>query len=144
MRCDCGDQVGLAMRAIADEGRGVFLYMRQEGRGIGFHNKLRAYALQDQGMDTVEANVCLGFGPDLRDYGIGAQILADLGLRNIRLLTNNPKKVVGLEGYGLHVVETVPILAELNPHNRQYLETKQRKLGHLLNALELPQKGGES
>ena len=144
MRCDCGDQVGLAMRAIADEGRGVFLYMRQEGRGIGFHNKLRAYALQDQGMDTVEANVCLGFGPDLRDYGIGAQILADLGLRNIRLLTNNPKKVVGLEGYGLHVVETVPILAELNPHNRQYLETKQRKLGHLLNALELPKKGGES
>ena len=144
MRCDCGDQVGLAMRAIADEGRGVFLYMRQEGRGIGFHNNLRAYALQDQGMDTVEANVCLGFGPDLRDYGIGAQILADLGLRNIRLLTNNPKKVVGLEGYGLHVVETVPILAELNPHNRQYLETKQRKLGHLLNALELPKKGGES
>ena len=144
MRCDCGDQVGLAMRAIADEGRGVFLYMRQEGRGIGFHNKLRAYALQDQGMDTVEANVCLGFGPDLRDYGIGAQILADLGLRNIRLLTNNPKKVVGLEGYGLHVVETLPILAESNPHNRQYLETKQRKLGHLLNALELPKKGGES
>lgn len=144
MRCDCGDQMGLAMRAIADEGRGVFLYMRQEGRGIGFHNKLRAYALQDQGMDTVEANVCLGFGPDLRDYGIGAQILADLGLRNIRLLTNNPKKVVGLEGYGLHVVETVPILAEPNPHNRQYLETKQRKLGHLLNALELPKKGGES
>ncbi|HLC23510.1 MAG TPA: bifunctional 3,4-dihydroxy-2-butanone-4-phosphate synthase/GTP cyclohydrolase II [Dehalococcoidia bacterium] len=144
MRCDCGDQVGLAMRAIADEGRGVFLYMRQEGRGIGFHNKLRAYALQDQGMDTVEANVCLGFGPDLRDYGIGAQILADLGLRNIRLLTNNPKKVVGLEGYGLHVVETVPILAEPNPNNRQYLETKQSKLGHLLNALELPKKGGES
>lgn len=142
LRCDCGEQVGLAMRAIAEEGRGVVLYMRQEGRGIGFHNKLRAYALQDKGMDTVEANVCLGFGPDLRDYGIGAQILADLGLKNIRLLTNNPRKVVGLEGYGLHVVETVPIVPTPNPHNIRYLETKQKKLGHMLDSLGLSEKGG--
>jgi 3,4-dihydroxy 2-butanone 4-phosphate synthase/GTP cyclohydrolase II len=106
--------------------------MRQEGRGIGFHNKLRAYALQDDGMDTVEANLHLGFEPDLRDYGIGAQILAELDLHNIRLLTNNPKKVVGLEGYGLKVVETIPIVIPPNPHNRRYLEAKQRKLGHHL------------
>ncbi|MBU2609253.1 MAG: bifunctional 3,4-dihydroxy-2-butanone-4-phosphate synthase/GTP cyclohydrolase II [Chloroflexi bacterium] len=132
LRCDCGEQVGMALKKIAQEGRGVLLYMRQEGRGIGFHNKIRAYALQDKGLDTVEANVELGFAPDLRDYGIGAQILADLGLRQIRLLTNNPKKVVGLEGYGLKVVETVPIVTKPNPHNRYYLETKQKKLGHLL------------
>ncbi|MFC1943132.1 bifunctional 3,4-dihydroxy-2-butanone-4-phosphate synthase/GTP cyclohydrolase II [Chloroflexota bacterium] len=132
LRCDCGEQVALAMHSIAEEGRGVFLYMRQEGRGIGFHNKLRAYALQDNGLDTVEANLSLGFAPDLRDYGIGAQILADLGLHEIRLLTNNRKKVIGLEGYGLKVVETVPIIAPPNPHNIHYLETKQRKLGHLL------------
>jgi 3,4-dihydroxy 2-butanone 4-phosphate synthase/GTP cyclohydrolase II len=122
----------MAMQAIATEGRGVFLYMRQEGRGIGFHNKLRAYALQDKGLDTVEANLSLGFAPDLRDYGIGAQILADLGLHGIRLLTNNPKKVIGLEGYGLKVVETLPIVVPPTPHNRRYLQTKQKKLGHLL------------
>ena len=132
LRCDCGEQIGLAMQAIAREGRGVFLYMRQEGRGIGLHNKIAAYALQDQGLDTVEANESLGFPADLRDYGIGAQILVDLGLHEIRLLTNNPKKVVGLEGYGLKVVETVPIICKPNPMNIHYLETKKHKMGHLL------------
>ncbi len=136
LRCDCGDQVMLALELIAKEGRGVLLYMRQEGRGIGFHNKLSAYALQDKGMDTVEANLSLGFEPDLRDYGIGAQILADLGLHKIKLLTNNPKKVIGLEGYGLKVVATVPIIIPPNPHNRRYLETKQKKMGHLLKITE--------
>lgn len=132
LRCDCGEQIDLAMQNIAKEGRGVLLYMRQEGRGIGFHNKMRAYALQDKGLDTVEANLSLGFPSDLRDYGIGAQILADLGLHEIRLLTNNPKKVIGLEGYGLKVVETLPIIVTPNPYNRDYLETKRKKLGHLL------------
>ncbi len=131
-RCDCGEQLDEAMKRIVKEGRGVLLYMRQEGRGIGFHNKLKAYALQDEGLDTVEANICLGFKDDLRDYGTGAQILADLGLHKIILLTNNPRKVVGLEGYGLTVVETMPIIIPPNQYNRRYLETKQAKLGHLL------------
>jgi len=137
LRCDCGDQIGLAMQKMDEEGKGVFLYMRQEGRGIGFHNKIRAYALQDQGMDTVEANIALGFQPDLRDYGIGAQILVDLGLHNIRLLTNNPKKVVGLESYGLKIVETMPLIAPPNPYNVHYLQTKQKKLGHCLGIEEV-------
>jgi 3,4-dihydroxy 2-butanone 4-phosphate synthase/GTP cyclohydrolase II len=130
LRCDCGQQLAMAMQAIVAEGKGVILYMRQEGRGIGLHNKLRAYALQDQGMDTVEANELLGFAADLRDYGIGAQILADIGLQSIRLLTNNPRKVVGLEGHGLKVVETVPIVAPPNTYNASYLKTKGAKLGH--------------
>ncbi len=137
LRCDCGEQIKLAMQKISGEGRGVFLYMRQEGRGIGFHNKLRAYALQDQGLDTVEANLALGFAPDLRDYGIGAQILADLGLHKIRLLTNDPKKVVGLESYGLKIVEIVPLIISPNPINVNYLKTKQEKLGHLLDIKEV-------
>ncbi len=136
LRCDCGAQIEMALQSIAKEDRGVFLYMRQEGRGIGFHNKLCAYALQDQGMDTVEANIALGFAPDLRDYGVGAQILADLGLHNIRLLTNNPKKVIGLESYGIKIVETVPLIAPSTPYNIRYLETKQKKLGHILGIQE--------
>jgi len=132
LRCDCGEQINMAMQRIAKEGRGVVLYMRQEGRGIGIHNKIKAYALQDQGLDTVEANVELGFAPDLRDYGIGAQILVDLGIRNMRMMTNNPKKISGLESYGLKVTETIPITPEPNPHNRRYLQTKQKKMGHLL------------
>jgi 3,4-dihydroxy 2-butanone 4-phosphate synthase/GTP cyclohydrolase II len=135
LRCDCGEQLQMAMQMIAEGGRGVILYMRQEGRGIGFHNKIKAYALQDNGLDTVEANEALGFPADRRDYGIGMQILVDLGLKNIRLLTNNPKKWAGLEGYGLKVVETVPIICPPNQYNLHYLETKQRKMGHLL---ELP------
>jgi len=137
LRCDCGAQIEMALQSIAKEDRGVFLYMRQEGRGIGFHNKLRAYALQDQGMDTVEANIALGFAPDLRDYGVGAQILADLGLHNIRLLTNNPKKVIGLESYGIKIVESVPLIAPSTPYNIHYLETKQKKLGHILGIQEV-------
>ncbi len=138
LRCDCGEQIALAMSKIDEEERGVFLYMRQEGRGIGLHNKVRAYALQDKGLDTVEANIALGFPPDLRDYGIGAQILADLGLHKIRLLTNNPKKVVGLESYGLEIVDTVPLIVPPTPYNRDYLETKRQKLGHLLEIDEIP------
>ena len=135
-RCDCGEQLDYALKLVANEGRGAILYMRQEGRGIGFHNKLCSYALQDQGLDTVEANLALGFEPDLRDYGIGAQILVDLGISGIRLMTNNPKKVIGLEGYGLTVTETIPILIPPNKHNRKYLETKQRKMGHILKLAE--------
>jgi 3,4-dihydroxy 2-butanone 4-phosphate synthase/GTP cyclohydrolase II len=137
LRCDCGEQINMAMQKIAKEGRGVVLYMRQEGRGIGIHNKIKAYALQDKGMDTVEANVELGFAPDLRDYGIGAQILADLGVRNMRVMTNNPKKISGLESYGLKVAETVPITTEPNKYNRRYLTTKQKKMGHLLKIADI-------
>jgi 3,4-dihydroxy 2-butanone 4-phosphate synthase/GTP cyclohydrolase II len=132
LRCDCGDQMERALEMIARQGKGVFLYMRQEGRGIGLAQKLRAYQLQDSGMDTVEANARLGFGPDLRDYGIGAQILVDLGVRKMRLLTNNPKKIVGLEAYGLEIVERVPIEVPPRPENRRYLLTKRDKLGHIL------------
>src|SRR5579859_7284778 len=131
-RCDCGPQLHQAMRQIAEAGRGVIVYMRQEGRGIGLAPKIRAYKLQEQGYDTVEANKKLGYDMDLREYGLGAQILADQGLRTIRLLTNNPRKVVGLEGYGLEIVEQVPIRVKPNPHNARYLETKRKKLGHLL------------
>ena len=139
LRCDCGDQVASALRRIAREGSGVFLYIQQEGRGIGLVNKVKAYALQDAGRDTVEANEDLGFPADLRDYGIGAQILADLGLHRIRLLTNNPRKIVGLGAYGLEVVERVPIEVPATKRNLKYLSTKRDKLGHLFGALEEPQ-----
>jgi len=133
LRCDCGDQLHKAMEMISQEGRGVIVYIRQEGRGIGLMYKIKAYALQDKGADTVEANELLGFPPDPRDYGVGAQILADLGLRRIRLMTNNPQKRAGLEGYGIEVVERVPIEIPPSPENYRYLKTKRHKLGHLLN-----------
>jgi 3,4-dihydroxy 2-butanone 4-phosphate synthase / GTP cyclohydrolase II len=130
LRCDCGDQLAMALEAIEEAGRGVVLYIAQEGRGIGLVNKLKAYELQDQGLDTVEANQALGFRADLRDYGLGAQVLADLGLKKLRLMTNNPKKVSGLQGYGLEIVEHVPMIAAPVPERRKYLETKRDKLGH--------------
>ena len=135
-RCDCGYQVQLALEAIEKYGSGVLLYMRQEGRGIGIHNKLKAYALQDEGYDTVEANVMLGFAPDPRQYGIGAQILADLGVQKMKLLTNNPTKRVGLEGFGLEVVERVPIIAPHTEENTKYMETKRERMGHILEPIE--------
>ncbi len=146
LRCDCGSQLDRALARIAHEGKGVLLYIRQEGRGIGLANKLRAYELQDQGFDTVEANEKLGFKPDLRDYGVGAQILVDLGVSKLRLMTNNPRKIVGLEGYGLAVVERVPLLTRPTATNLGYLETKREKLGHLIqppsNPRRRPRPGG--
>ena len=132
MRCDCGAQVDLALKQISEEGNGIFLYMRQEGRGIGLHNKIKAYSLQDQGLDTIEANETLGFEPDLRHYGIGAQILLDLGARKLNLLTNNPKKVVGLSGFDLEIVDRIPVEAEVTDENRTYLNTKKARMGHIL------------
>ncbi|HBE80588.1 MAG TPA: bifunctional 3,4-dihydroxy-2-butanone-4-phosphate synthase/GTP cyclohydrolase II [Firmicutes bacterium] len=136
-RCDCGEQLDAAMKRISEEGQGVLLYMRQEGRGIGLVNKIRAYELQDKGFDTVDANIQLGFPPDMRDYGIGAQILADLGLTRIRLLTNNPRKIAGLGGYGLEVVERVPLYASVNRTNMAYLNTKKERMGHLFDGLSI-------
>ncbi|WP_298590388.1 bifunctional 3,4-dihydroxy-2-butanone-4-phosphate synthase/GTP cyclohydrolase II [uncultured Selenomonas sp.] len=137
LRCDCGDQLATALKNIEKEGEGVVLYMRQEGRGIGLANKMRAYELQDKGADTVEANVELGFAPDLRDYGIGAQILSDLGLTSIRLMTNNPAKRAGLEGYNLEIVERVPLVVKANKFDKRYLSVKKVKMGHLLNDEDL-------
>jgi 3,4-dihydroxy 2-butanone 4-phosphate synthase/GTP cyclohydrolase II len=136
LRCDCGEQLEAAMKLIQEEGRGVILYMRQEGRGIGLKNKIKAYALQDdEGLDTVQANQRLGFPPDLRDYGVGAQILVDLGVRKMRLLTNNPGKRAGIEGYGLQILDRVPLEIQPNARNLEYLRTKKEKLGHVLHLM---------
>jgi len=132
LRCDCGDQLHLALGKIRDEGHGILLYIEQEGRGIGLVNKMRAYELQDKGADTVEANELLGMKADLRDYGIGAQILVDLGIKKIRYMTNNPAKLAGLDGFGIEIAEVVPLRATPNPHNAHYLATKQKKMGHFL------------
>ncbi|MBT97939.1 MAG: bifunctional 3,4-dihydroxy-2-butanone-4-phosphate synthase/GTP cyclohydrolase II [Dehalococcoidia bacterium] len=132
MRCDCGEQIDLALKQLAEEGNGIFLYMRQEGRGIGLHNKIKAYSLQDQGLDTIEANETLGFEPDLRHYGVGAQILRDLGVQKLNLLTNNPKKVVGLSGFDLEIVDRIPVEAEITDENRTYMKTKKARMGHIL------------
>ena len=132
LRCDCGEQIELALKQIAEAGSGVFLYMRQEGRGIGLHNKIKAYSLQDQGLDTIEANETLGFEPDLRHYGVGAQILRDLGVRKLKLLTNNPKKVAGLSGFDLEIVDRIPVEAEVTDENRTYMKTKKARMGHIL------------
>ena len=132
LRCDCGEQIELALQQLAEAGNGIFLYMRQEGRGIGLHNKIKAYSLQDQGLDTVEANETLGFEPDLRHYGVGAQILRDLGVRKLKLLTNNPKKVVGLSGFDLEIVDRIPVEAEVTDENRTYMKTKKARMGHIL------------
>jgi 3,4-dihydroxy 2-butanone 4-phosphate synthase/GTP cyclohydrolase II len=141
LRCDCGDQLHMALEKIHQEGRGALIYLQQEGRGIGIINKIKAYSLQDRGADTVEANIELGFKPDLRDYGIGAQIMVDLGMKKIRFMTNNPAKVKGIEGYGLEIVEWVPIRAQANSHNTRYLKTKKEKLGHIFSETDLPPEG---
>jgi len=132
LRCDCGEQIEMALQQLAEAGSGIFLYMRQEGRGIGLHNKIKAYSLQDQGLDTVEANETLGFEPDLRHYGVGAQILRDLGVRKLNLLTNNPKKVVGLSGFDLEIIDRIPVEAEVTDENRRYMKTKKARMGHIL------------